>query len=1305
MGKVLAALEQSRHSHRSCSVNALLESPTGSGKTLALLCATLAWQKQFPALPLLPSAPADPLLAGGGFIVDEPLSGRQLGGEDTPAVKAPIAGRSNTQKSKNRKVPMIYYASRTHTQITQVIRELRKTKYHVSMAVLGARKHYCTNKSVVRKNNVDEDCKLLMKDEERSCPHFKNVMKLKSHPSLQKGGANNIHDIEDLVELGHKVKGCAYFAARALATEADIVFCPYNYILDPIIRSAMEVNLQGAIVVLDEAHNIEDVAREAGSIDLETSLLQDLRLELEQLATSDETSDIYSPLLEMVQAWLDWIYHQEKCLSKLDFEHYASSWRGSKAIQELRLAGTCLETFQVLLECSKKAIGAASNPDETVNHLSGRATIAIEGLFSALKFMLQENGRRAGDYQLVVRRFVKRDEGLAVTGWVTTVSLWCLNPGVVFEDIASVTRSIILTSGTLSPMDSFASELGIPFEFQMEAPHVVDMEKQVWAAAVSTGPDNVSLNASYKNADGYSFQDALGVVLEEVFKVVPDGALTFFPSYKFLDKLCARWKSTGQWGRLSSVKELFLEPRGNNDQFELILQDFYNSINSDRTPGRNRKVGVEKNRDVKTRGTPRSTGRKAGGAAFLAVCRGKVSEGIDFSDRNARIVVVVGIPFPNVKDIQVTLKKQYNQENRVIKKLLSGDEWYCQQTFRALNQAVGRCIRHRNDYGAILLLDDRFKRPGNIQYMSKWLRNSIRQYESFRDSLDGLKEFFKGFESSSDVTQELCIVPTVKSDLVSSRKAKLSIISSTKKPDNQPSLRGYITKARKPSIEVSFEESNARIPTSNEQTNKEDWRKAPEFLAEQISNYSVAQTIQVPVTIESVDPEIAQQNVLASVVSNNVGRDYKIMSSRINTAFKAMENDPEHRGHGNSLGIESGLEILTPIQSSRIDAAAMTSSEKALDLVNCEEIPSADNLFVESSLNCLGQNSVKHSLKRKMDLRNEDISLDMSANSLKGSHSLPQGSPAQLGCRPCEDIKSHYRFQVGGSAGSLDKSIFDRPHGQCICDSHSEGTLACLVESSPCFSKMDLIHACSHEVARQQEVFEAGGKNVKVQCSSPLSAVNKGFQHGERSTEINLRVDSELTASGSGEAQNDLNVAILCGRCFHHLSHYAKVVYETFNKSYLATIHRGDNHRTNIPMLLMEYHNLQASVKEKLYSSSSRGSDSSYDANINVSPNVGVWIREDGCVYEHIFCPSCEDQSICVGVHVVACDKVNLSLMDKVVFFEEYVKVNRMCQKQKMQQSQEHQAQLSTYSNSSENVKTRITTPAKAKLKLQRTKL
>lgn len=42
------------------------------------------------------------------------------------------------------------------------------------------------------------------------------------------------------------------------------------------------------------------------------------------------------------------------------------------------------------------------------------------------------------------------------------------------------------------------------------------------------------------------------------------------------------------------------------------------------------------------------------GALLIAVCRGKVSEGLDFTDDNARAVVAVGIPFPNIKDLQAS---------------------------------------------------------------------------------------------------------------------------------------------------------------------------------------------------------------------------------------------------------------------------------------------------------------------------------------------------------------------------------------------------------------------------------------------------------------------------------------------------------------------------------------------------------------------------------------------------------------------------------------------------------------------------
>ena len=58
---------------------------------------------------------------------------------------------------------------------------------------------------------------------------------------------------------------CPYYLSRALAKQAEIVFCPYNYLLDPNIREAIGIKLSGAVVVLDEAHNVEDTLRESGS--------------------------------------------------------------------------------------------------------------------------------------------------------------------------------------------------------------------------------------------------------------------------------------------------------------------------------------------------------------------------------------------------------------------------------------------------------------------------------------------------------------------------------------------------------------------------------------------------------------------------------------------------------------------------------------------------------------------------------------------------------------------------------------------------------------------------------------------------------------------------------------------------------------------------------------------------------------------------------------------------------------------------------------------------------------------------------
>jgi Fanconi anemia group J protein len=69
-----------------------------------------------------------------------------------------------------------------------------------------------------------------------------------------------------------------------------------------------------------------------------------------------------------------------------------------------------------------------------------------------------------------------------------------------------------------------------------------------------------------------------------------------------------------------------------------------------------------------------------------------MSEGVSFNDDFARGVICVGVPFPNSYDRTISAKMLYNNEQRKLRKrdILIGNEWYSQQAYRALGQAIGR---------------------------------------------------------------------------------------------------------------------------------------------------------------------------------------------------------------------------------------------------------------------------------------------------------------------------------------------------------------------------------------------------------------------------------------------------------------------------------------------------------------------------------------------------------------------------------------------------------------------------------------
>ena len=79
---------------------------------------------------------------------------------------------------------------------------------------------------------------------------------------------------------------CPYFMTRDSLVEADLVLMPYNYLFDPSFRKSVQISWEGAVLLLDEAHNVESVAAEAASCDVSTTLLGNCLKELKQILTA-----------------------------------------------------------------------------------------------------------------------------------------------------------------------------------------------------------------------------------------------------------------------------------------------------------------------------------------------------------------------------------------------------------------------------------------------------------------------------------------------------------------------------------------------------------------------------------------------------------------------------------------------------------------------------------------------------------------------------------------------------------------------------------------------------------------------------------------------------------------------------------------------------------------------------------------------------------------------------------------------------------------------------------------------------------
>mmetsp|Transcript_17607 Transcript_17607/g.38535 ORF Transcript_17607/g.38535 Transcript_17607/m.38535 type:complete len:932 (-) Transcript_17607:928-3723(-) len=662
--------------------NALLESPTGTGKTLSILCSLL------------------------GYIEHQKKQRAESGQTE---------GRG----------AVIIYASRTHSQLGQVVRELKNTSYRPKIVVLSSREHMCVNPEVMDKrgSNIRNACAARVKNSSCSYFHGCDSWKAKKGSTARKRGfletardednrvfeKNLILDIEDLRSLGSREKFCPYYLSRDedINAEADIVFMPYNYLVDSSVRAKIGLEWSHATVVIDEAHNIESVCESSMSFTFTGS---DVGHYINTVNDYVVRMNIVGPELHRCAQFLQLLQGLEEQIKREPLFGTNSGTRdtrkdGGYIFEFLNRAGFDTGTMPTVFS----VLEAIRDTDhlENFHHL-------LVSMFGDLDpERLKENTSKFNEFYSFFMESRDSKEGK-----IYTVNLWCLSPSVAMNELKRKgIGSIILTSGTLSPLDSFASHLKLPFMNTLENPHVVK-PSQFWVGVVKTGVKGTLLNSSYENREKPTYLADLGNTIYHFVRIIPAGVLVFFPSYYVMQVCITYWKRTGIWAKIERVKVPFVEPRSSAEMAK----------------------SVEKYEQVILQNK---------GGIFFAVCRGKASEGIDFSNGKARAVIITGIPFPPMKDPRTTLKRNFlDRERKLLLKTglgmpISGQEWYTQQAYRAVNQAVGRVIRHRNDYGAVILCDERFQSNRAKTSLSKWLRNNFHVCTSFAQADKELVGFYR----------------------------------------------------------------------------------------------------------------------------------------------------------------------------------------------------------------------------------------------------------------------------------------------------------------------------------------------------------------------------------------------------------------------------------------------------------------------------------------------------------------------------------------------------------------------------------
>ncbi|KAL5490523.1 RAD3 [Sanghuangporus weigelae] len=641
----------------------------------------------------------------------------------------------------------LIYCSRTVPEIEKALAELKRLlDYRAQHAEteeerekerrftglgLTSRKNLCLHPEVSKERKgivVDARCRDLTSSAtmEKARNNPGSVPTCSFHDNLEDLEPGNlippgIHTLADVLQYGRDKGTCPYFTVRRMMAFVDVIIYSFHYLLDPKVAEQVSKDIsKDAIVVFDEAHNIDNVCLESLSIDLTRPMLDSaarsvIRLgeKVEEIKINDASrlQDEYAKLVEGLQE-ADEARQEDMIMANpvLPDDLLKEAVPGN-----IRKAEHFVAFLKRLVEYLKTRMRVlhvvAETPLSFLQHLKDITFIErrplrfcaerLQSLVRTLELTnLDEYAplQKVANFATLVATYEKgfllilepfETDNATVPNPIFRFT--CLDPSLAIAPVFERFSSVVITSGTISPLDMYPKML--QFTPVVQETYAMTLTRNSFLPLVITrGSDQVAISSRFEVRNDPAVVRNFGAILVEYSKIVPDGIAAFFPSYLYMESIVAAWNDMGILNEVWKHKLIFVETPDANET-SIALENYRRACNNGR------------------------------GAVLLSVARGKVSEGIDFDHNYGRAVIMFGVPYQYTESRILKARLEYLRDAYRIRE----SEFLGFDAIRQAAQCVGRVLRGKTDWGLMVFADKRYARADKRAKLPRWINQYITE--------------------------------------------------------------------------------------------------------------------------------------------------------------------------------------------------------------------------------------------------------------------------------------------------------------------------------------------------------------------------------------------------------------------------------------------------------------------------------------------------------------------------------------------------------------------------------------------------